>query len=253
VDHRLLGSTRLEVSPIAFGAFKIGRNQGIKYPSAYQLPNQEVVNNLLNNVLDLGINLIDTAPAYGVSEQRIGTAIAHRRDQYILATKIGEQFTDGQSSYDFSKANLVSSIETSLRLLKTETVDLLHIHSDGNDLAILNETDAVETISNLKRQGKARFIGFSGKTIEGALASLDWADTLMVEYNQEQTEARQLIDKAASQGVGVLVKKPLGSGHLNPQTAIEEGLSVPGVSTLVVGSLNAAHLEQNLQWARAAH
>ncbi|MDG2055609.1 MAG: aldo/keto reductase [Phycisphaerales bacterium] len=253
MDHQRLGSTGLQVSPIAFGAFKIGRNQGIKYPSAYQLPNQETANKLLNNVLDLGINLIDTAPAYGVSEQRIGDAIAHRRDQYILATKIGEQFANGKSSYDFSMATLVSSIETSLRLLKTETVDLLHIHSDGNDMAILNETDAVEAINTFKTQGKARFIGFSGKTIEGALASLEWADTLMVEYNQEQTEARQLIDQAASQGVGVLVKKPLGSGHLEPQTAIEEGLSVPGVSTLVVGSLNAAHLEQNLQWARAAH
>ena len=253
MDHRRLGSTGLQVSPIAFGAFKIGRNQGIKYPSAYQLPNQDAANKLLNGVLDMGINLIDTAPAYGVSEQRIGAAIADRRDQYILATKIGEQFSEGQSSYDFSMAALLSSIETSLRLLRTETVDLLHIHSDGNDLAILNETDAVEAINTIKTQGKARFIGFSGKTIEGAVASLEWADTLMVEYNHEQTEAHHLIEKAAGQGVGILIKKPLGSGHLKPQTAIKEGLSVPGVSTLVVGSLDVAHLEQNLQWALGAH
>ncbi len=250
--HRVLGSTELTVSPIAFGAFKIGRNQGIKYPSDYPLPDQREVEVLLNGILDMGINLIDTAPAYGTSEQRIGKAVGQRRGEYILATKIGERFSNGQSTYDFSAPGLTESLEQSLRHLKTDAVDLLHIHSDGRDQAILSQTDAVEAILNLKAQGKTRFVGFSGKTIEGAVDALPWADTLMLEYNPDHRQMSDVIQQAAEQGVGVLVKKPLGSGHLEPQNAIEQALLLNGVSTLVVGSLSLDHLRQNLGWAMMA-
>ena len=77
--HRRLGRTGRHVSPIGFGAFKIGRNQGIKYASAYDLPDETAVAALLEGVLDLGINLIDTAPAYGLSEERIGRALGNDR------------------------------------------------------------------------------------------------------------------------------------------------------------------------------
>ena len=76
VVSRRLGRSNLNVSPIGFGAFKIGRNAGIKYPSAYDLPDQRAVNLLLGGVLDLGITYFDTAPAYGLSEERLGRALA---------------------------------------------------------------------------------------------------------------------------------------------------------------------------------
>src|SRR5687768_4809484 len=101
MQHRILGKTGRLVSPIGFGAFKIGRNQGIKYPSGYALPDDVAVERLLNGVLDLGINLIDTAPAYGISEQRIGQFLSHRRNEFTLSTKVGETFEDGHSRYEY--------------------------------------------------------------------------------------------------------------------------------------------------------
>ena len=84
--YRSLGNTGLSVSPIGFGAFKIGRNVRTKYEQNYDLPSDKEVERLLNGLLDLGINYIDTAPAYGTSELRIGKAITHRRDDYVLST-----------------------------------------------------------------------------------------------------------------------------------------------------------------------
>ena len=77
--HRPLGKTGLAVCPISFGSFKIGRNENTKYAQGYDLPTDAEVEQLLNGVLDLGINLLDTAPAYGTAEERIGRAISHRR------------------------------------------------------------------------------------------------------------------------------------------------------------------------------
>src|SRR5690348_3747969 len=95
--RRTLGKTGLSVSPIAFGAFKIGRNEKIKYAQGYPLPTEEETARLLNGLLDLGINLIDTAPAYGLSEERIGRHISRRRGEFILSTKFGETFENGKS------------------------------------------------------------------------------------------------------------------------------------------------------------
>src|SRR5579862_3678712 len=108
--RRPLGRTGFSISPIGFGAFKIGRNQKVKYSAAYELPSDEQVAALLNGVLDLGINYIDTAPAYGTSEERIGRAIAGRRSEFVLATKVGETFEAGVSTYDFSAAAIRASV-----------------------------------------------------------------------------------------------------------------------------------------------
>jgi aryl-alcohol dehydrogenase-like predicted oxidoreductase len=124
----------LKVSPISFGAFKIGRNEKIKYEQGYALPSEDETSRLLNGVLDLGINLIDTAPAYGISEQRIGRHISSRRREYFLSSKVGETFAKGNSTYDFSARAVTDSIERSLTRLKTSFVDFLFIHSDGGKL-----------------------------------------------------------------------------------------------------------------------
>ena len=98
---RDVGQTGLKVPPLGFGAFKIGRNEGVKYPTPYDLPDEAAVGRLLNSILDLGCTLIDTAPAYGLSEARIGQAIGHRRGEFVLSTKVGETFEDGQSNLRF--------------------------------------------------------------------------------------------------------------------------------------------------------
>jgi len=250
MQHRSLGQTGLEVSPIAFGSFKIGRNQGIKYPDHYDLPDDATVEKLLNEVLDMGITLIDTAPAYGLSEERIGRSIAHRRHEYVLTTKVGETFADGNSAYDFSEAAIQSNLTGSLRRLKTDVLDLVLIHSDGDDLRILNETDVIETLERFKSQGHARAIGLSGRTVEGARQALKWADVLMIEYHLDDRSHESLIAEAAAQGTGILVKKGLAAGHLDSAEAIRFVLANANVGSLVVGSLNADHLRTNIETAR---
>lgn len=252
VDLRPLGRTGLSVSPLGFGAFKIGRNVGIKYPSGYELPDEDEVRRLLDAVLDLGINLIDTAPAYGLSEERIGRALAARRDEFILSTKVGETFEDGRSTHDFSRAGVTRSLERSLQRLRTDRVDLTLVHSDGDDLEILDATDVVETLHDLRDRGLTRLIGFSGKTLEGARSAMRWADALMVTYHARDASHRPVIDEARERGSGILVKKGLASGHLPPEEAIPFVLKTPGVASLVVGGLNPEHLRQNTALASAA-
>jgi aryl-alcohol dehydrogenase-like predicted oxidoreductase len=246
---RPLGRTGLGVTPLGFGAFKIGRNEGIKYPTGYDLPDEADVGRLLHAVLDLGINYIDTAPAYGLSEERIGRTIGHRRREFTLSTKMGETFADGRSMFDFSRDGLRASLERSLKRLRTEVLDIVYIHSDGEDLRILNETDAVATLVDAKQAGLVRAIGLSGKTIDGATAALDWADVVMVEYHLFDRTHEAIIAEAASRGVGVVVKKGLGSGHLAAAEAISFVLGNPGVSSMVVGSLNVGHVRENLALA----
>ncbi len=248
---RPLGRTGFSISPIGFGAFKIGRNQKTKYAAAYELPSDERVSALLNGLLDLGINYIDTAPAYGTSEERIGRAIAGRRSEFVLATKVGETFEDGVSTYNFSAAALRSSVERSLARLKTPAIDVLLLHSDGRDMWIQTQTDAVPTLQQLKAQGLVRAIGLSGKTVEGARQALDWADVLMVEYHLHDRTHESLIIEAASRGVGIVVKKGLASGALPAAQAIRFVLDNPHVTSLVVGGLSFDHFRANLAAAHA--
>ena len=243
---RPLGKTGLSVTPIGFGAFKIGRNEKTKYAQAYALPDDLAVERLLNGVLDLGIGYIDTAPAYGLSEERIGRAIGRRRSEFILSSKVGESFEDGQSRYDFSAAGIRASVERSLRRLQTDALDIVFIHSHGEDVAIQQTTDAVATLGDLKRMGLVRAIGLSGKTVEGARLALHWADAIMVEYHLDDQSHGEVIAAAAGRGVGVVVKKGLASGKLPPAEAIGFVLGNPDVSSLVMGGLNLEHIRSNV-------
>ena len=252
MEHRPLGRTGLSVTPIGFGAFKIGRNLGAKYPRTYDLPDEDQVARLLDGVLDLGIRYIDTAPAYGLSEERIGRCLAHRRAQFVLSTKVGERFDDGRSIFDFSARGVRDGVHESLGRLDTDVIDLLFIHSSGDDVAIMNDTDAVATIQDLKRQGHVRAIGLSGKTVQGARQALSWADAIMVEYHANDTSHEPVIAEAAAAGVGVIVKKGLASGQLPAEAAIRFILSNPGVASLVVGTLNLDHLRADVRAAEHA-
>jgi len=246
--RRPLGKTGLSVSPIAFGAFKIGRNEKIKYAQNYPLPTEEETSRLLNGILDLGINLIDTAPAYGLSEERIGKHIAGRRKEFILCTKVGETFEDGRSIYDFSPKAITRSVERSLQRLKTDHVDFLLIHSDGRDMEIQNDT----LMRRLKKEGKTRFIGFSGKTIQGAREAMNWVDALMIEYHPRDVSHEPIIKEAGEKGLAILIKKPLASGELAPTEAIPFILKRPEVASLVIGGLNLDHFRENLRIATGA-
>ena len=246
MNTRPLGRTGLEVSPLGFGAFKIGRNQGAKYERAYELPDESRVGDLLDRVLGLGINYIDTAPAYGLSEERLGRVLADHPSRPVISTKVGETFQDGVSRFDFSAEATRESVERSGRRLGREILDVVLVHSDGRDLPIQDATGVVETLLELKAEGRVRAIGFSGKTVDGARRAIEWADVLMVEYHREDRSHEPVIREAHQRGIGVVVKKGLASGRLPPAESIRFVLDQPGVSSLVVGSLDAGHLAENV-------
>ncbi len=244
--ERPLGSTGAMVSAIGFGAFKIGRNVGIKYERGYKLPDERAVAALLNGVLDLGINLIDTAPAYGVSEDLIGRTLSHRRDQFFLATKVGETFERERSIFDFSANAVRQSVERSRSRLRADVIDLVSVHSDGNDLDIIRRCESIDALLDLQAQGVIKWIGFSGKTVEGAKAALPFVDVLMVEYHLNNRSHEDVIADANTAGKGVLVKKGLDSGRLGAEESIRFVLANQGVSSMVIGSLSLDNMQRNL-------
>ncbi|MFO1021820.1 MAG: aldo/keto reductase [Planctomycetales bacterium] len=246
---RSLGHTGLQVSPLGLGAFKIGRNEKIKYPQPYDLPDEQTTARLLNGVLDLGINLIDTAPAYGLSEERIGRHLRTRRSEFLLSTKVGETFENRTSTYDFTAAGIRTSIARSLQRLQTNVLDIVLIHAPAEDLKVLNETPVVETLQQLKDAGDIQAIGFSGKTVAAATQALEWADLLMVEYHSQDQSHASVIAEASRKGVGVFIKKGLAAGHLPPAEAIPFVLNTPGVTSLVLGGLSLNHLTENVRIA----
>lgn len=245
MELRELGRTGLRVSTIGLGTTKIGRNQQVKYPAAFELPSDDQVKALLAASRDLGINLIDTAPAYGRSEQRLGEFLPSAGD-WVIATKVGESFEDGRSSYDFSPAAVERSVEQSLVRLRRDSLDLVLIHSNGDDEEILRNSGAVEALRALRDAGVIRAFGASTKTVTGGLIATELCDVVMVAYGRDDREQRVVLEAAAQRGVGVLLKKVLSSGHdADPGAALAEALAAPGVTSAVVGTTSVEHLRAN--------
>ncbi len=248
VPQRVLGNTGIKVSCLGLGSVKMGRNQALKYPTAFTLPSDEQLIDLLDCAQQCGINLIDTAPAYGCAQQRLGHLLQSTRQQWILSSKVGEAFENGVSHYDFSASFLCRQLEQSLRDLQTDQLDILLIHSNGDDLSILQKEGALHTLQQCQRQGMTRYIGFSGKTVAGGLLALEQgADIVMVMHNPHYQSERAVMMAAHSMQRGVLIKKALLSGHL-PQSShpiadcLATSLSIDAVSSVIVGTLNPQHL-----------
>jgi aryl-alcohol dehydrogenase-like predicted oxidoreductase len=246
---RSIGQTGLLLPPLGFGAFKIGRNTGTKYATPYPLPTIDDVRTLLTGVLACGCRYLDTAPAYGLSEERIGAVLGTHHPDVVLSTKVGETFADGVSTFDFSRTGVERSLERSRERLQRAVLDIVLIHSNGDDTTILTETAVVSVLKTWRESGRIRAIGLSGKTPPGAAAALDWADVVMVEYHQRDESHAVVMDQAAQQGVAVLVKKGLASGVLSPTEGVRFVLAHPAVTSVVVGGLNLSHFQTN--WTTA--
>lgn len=245
LERRPLGQTGLEVSCLGLGTVKFGRNQEVKYPESFALPSDKEVQQLLGLAAELGMNVLDTAPAYGSSEQRLGRLLENRQD-WIIVTKVGEEFLGGISQYHFNAAYVQKSIERSLRDLKTDYLDVVLIHSDGNDLDILDSSDCLETLERLKEKGMLRATGMSTKTVEGGKKAAELTDVVMVTLNLDYRKEESVIDHAGTLDKGVLIKKALSSGHASEaQASLAFACGYPGVSSVIVGSLNPEHLRAN--------
>ncbi len=253
---RPLGNTGMQVSALGLGTVKFGRNEALKYPAAFTLPDERSLAALLGQARHLGINLIDTAPAYGESEARLGRLLRGQREHWLLCTKVGEEFSRGQSRFDFSPEHTRQSIQDSLRRLRTEVIDIALIHSDGNDLRIIRELGTLDTLAQLKREGLVRAIGMSTKTIAGGLAAAQVCDVVMLTYNLEHRQEQPVLDACAAMRRGVLVKKVLASGHLDSgatdpvQASMDLVLGQSACSAAIVGTISESHLRADVMAAR---
>lgn len=274
MELRPLGRTGIRVSALGLGTVKLGRNRAVKYPGGEgaALPSDQQVHDLLNAAADVGINLIDTAPAYGISEERIGLAMHAQnwfggRDRWVLCTKVGEQFDPdtGASLFDFSEASVRASVMRSLARLRTDVLDIVLLHCSDNDVHDLLETGAIHALQQLKREGHIRSHGASTKSTDAGLLALrdsgGACDVVMLTYNPRERRDELVIDAARMRGVGVLIKKALMSGHTSdlaatlPQSlrdipnagdaAIAFALNKPGVSSVVVGTSSPDRLRAN--------
>lgn len=276
LPRRQFGSTDIHISILGLGTVKLGRNEGVKYPSGFTIPDDSAAQQLLALSQELGINLIDTAPAYGTSEERLGKLLTGQRERWVICTKVGEEFTNGQSHFDFSADHTVSSIERSLRRLNTDYVDMVLVHSDGNDRQIIEQQGVLDTLAALKKAGKIRAFGMSTKTVEGGILAASQSDGVMVTWNLSHDEEVPVIDYCLANNKGVLIKKALASGHaVSPSThhnhnddknnsrdgynhddpvqrTFTQLFGHQGVSSAIVGTINPKHLVDNVRKATLA-
>jgi aryl-alcohol dehydrogenase-like predicted oxidoreductase len=254
---RPLGNTGMQVSALGLGTVKLGRDQGVKYPQGFTIPNDRAASALLKQARDLGINLIDTAPAYGNSEQRLGKLLRGQRQHWLICSKVGEEFEHGESHFDFSPEHTRASVERSLQRLNTEVIDIVLVHSDGDDMAIIEKWGTLQALAELKSAGLIRSFGISTKTVQGGMAAAHVADIVMLTYNLAQREESVVLDACRTLGKGALIKKALASGHLaemrDPvQASMDLVFAHPGTSAAIVGTITPAHLAANVAAARAA-
>lgn len=247
--------TQLDVSVLGLGTVKLGRDKGVKYPESFTIPDDQTTLALLQQAWELGINLIDTAPAYGNSEQRLGKLLPQLPHDWIICSKAGEQFDaeTGESHFDFSRDAIIKSVERSLQRLNREVIDIVLIHSDGNDVPVIEYYRALETLNELKQQGLIAATGISSKTVEGGLLGLQQSDIVMVTHNLAYQDEQIVIDTANQLNKAIFIKKAFASGHL-PVNATKDSVTAslemifanPAIASVVIGTINPAHLADNV-------
>jgi aryl-alcohol dehydrogenase-like predicted oxidoreductase len=202
---RPLGRTKTDVTILGFGAMEL-RGQ----PRSPDIP-EEDLGRLLNAVLDGGINLIDTSPDYGRSEEVIGRHVGHRRDEFFLASKCGcpakiKLTRPLDRQHDYSRANVRAAVERSLTRLRTDRLDLVQVHMSPSR-ATLEADHTVDTLRELQAEGKVRFIGMSGilPDLPDHIA-MGVFDAFQIPYSAVQRDHEDLITEAAATGAGTLIR-----------------------------------------------
>jgi aryl-alcohol dehydrogenase-like predicted oxidoreductase len=211
MEYRTLGRTGLRVSDIGFGAMTIGGE-------IFGATDDSESLRALNRAVDLGMNFIDTADAYGRghSEELIAQLLKTRRGEVVLATKGGNQFTVRQGLRNFDPDYITSALEHSLKRLQTETIDLYQLHNPSQE--VMRRGEIFDRLERLRREGKIRFYGVSiEKTADGIVAiETGKPDTLQVVYNiLHQDPEEQLFPLAQRENIGIIVRVPLERGALS--------------------------------------
>ena len=241
MQYRILGRTELQVSSVGLGAMELGRDKNTPIVYSFKRPDEKEVIYFLHQVLDTGINFIDTAPAYQLSEERIGKALKGKRDKYILATKCGELFDETSgSNYDFSYSATEAFINRSLSKLQTDYIDLMQIHCNHLDLEIVKKGETLEAMKKAQIAGKIRFVGISPNSVKGALAAVSSGDydTIQITYNLINREMEpEVIPEAMKNNIGIIIRGGLGYGRFNPAAkeilTLVENKMITGLQSLL--------------------
>jgi aryl-alcohol dehydrogenase-like predicted oxidoreductase len=274
MEKRAFGKTGLDVSVVGFGGAPIG----------FLEAEQGQVSTLLNALLDRGVNLIDTAAMYVGSEEAIGKAVGHRRQELVLVSKCPNPMADGADCW--SAATITASVDRSLKRLRTDHLDVMLLHSCGLD--VLQKGEALGALLQAQQAGKIRFAGYSGDN-ETAVYAAGLAGVAVIETSAnlcDQANLRLVLPEARKRGIGVIAKRPIANSAwkpLNkqpgmyadyaktyterfqamgltladlglsgdpalvwPQLALRFTLSQPGVQAAIVGTCHLAHAEANL-------
>ncbi|MBB6672765.1 aldo/keto reductase [Cohnella nanjingensis] len=273
MEKTVLGRTGLEVTKLGYGAMEI---RGPRVWNGRPVSDEDA-RRILNEVLDAGINFIDTSYDYGRSEELIGQFISRRRDSYILATKCGCTLVDhgdhDETPHVWTRDNLLHNIETSLRRMKTDYVDLLQLH--GPTVQQAEDGRLIEVLKEIQASGKARWIGISSYLphLPDYIATGAF-DTYQIPYSALERAHENLIGAAAATGAGAIIRGGVGQGEPGAGRGLadrwthweaakldelrEEGesrtgfmlrftLTHPNLSTTIVGTKNPAHLHENIR------
>lgn len=197
MEKRRFGRTGLAVSVLGIGAAEIG----------LQDVEQSVATNLLGAALDAGINVIDTAECYGSSEEMIGRAVSHRRDEYFLFTKCGHAVDNDDVAWE--PRTIARGLDRSLKRLRCDHVDLLQLHSCP--LELLRRGDVIEELERLKASGKTRFIGCSADGEAAAYAiGTGRFDVLQTSFSiADQDALNRTIPLVRLHDMGLIIKRPI--------------------------------------------
>jgi aryl-alcohol dehydrogenase-like predicted oxidoreductase len=277
LPRRTLGRTGAEVTTLGFGAMELRGP-----PNGPEISDADA-DHLLNAVLDHGVNLIDTSIDYGRSQELMGRFIAHRRDEYFLASKCGcvpgaAMGTD----HVHTAANVRAGVEHSLRLLKTDHLDLVQFHRSLTPEEF-HADGALEEALALKDEGKVRFVGVSAvlPTLDQQIA-MGVFDAFQIPYSALQREHEDVITRASDAGMGIIIRGGVARGapedwagrryYMVPTETMRDvweearldelldgmtrtafmlrfTLSHPGLDTTIVGTRSLEHFEANLATA----
>ncbi len=273
--YRRFGKTNFEVSELGFGGGPVG----------FLDTDRRQVSEILNTLLDRGINLIDTAARYGGSEEAIGEAVGHRRDDYVLVSKCGQAFDDIEGEA-WSAATIEQTVDRALRRLKTDRIDVMLLHSC--DLATLEKGEALGALIAAREAGKLRHVGYSGDNDAATYAAgLDDVAVIETSINIcDQANSDSVLPLARANDIGILAKRPIANaawtdaserrgiyvdyakpyserlakmgiapadlgipgdvGAAWAELALRFTLSQPAVTTAIVGTTKPSNAERNL-------
>ena len=229
MEYRILGKTELKISRLGFGGIPI------------QKVDAATTRQLIETMVEKGINYIDTARAYTVSEEFLGQALEGLRDKFILATK----------SMSRTKEAMAADIDISLSNLKTDYIDLYQVHNPTAEQLdqVAAPGGALEALMEAKAAGKIGHIGVTAHTVaifEKAI-QYDWVETIMFPYNIIERQGEELMRKCTEKNIGFIVMKPLAGGAIDdPELALRFISANPDVSVVIPGMYDVKEIHQNL-------